>query len=146
MEAKQNDGCISIIVYFLAVLLVGLMLISLNACKSIQYVPVETIKHDSIYLSKLQRDSVYLKEYVNVYQKADTIYINKVLTKYREVLSTDTIYRERRDTIRMPYPVEASLTKWEKRFISIGKISVGVYAVLIMALGVFILLWIWKRK
>lgn len=123
----------SCLVSFYLFIIAIVMIIMLSGCKSVQYVPVETVKHDSIYINKWQRDSIYLQEFVNVYQKADTVYRDKLVVKYKELLRTDTTYVERIDTLNVYYPVEKELTTWQKRFIDIGKGSLCLLAILLLA-------------
>ena len=127
MELEIRDkryGCLSLVMWFLMIFFAGIVLIGLGSCRSVQYVPVETIKHDSIYLSTIQHDSVYLKEYINVYQKADTVYKEKIITKYKEKLLTDTIYINKVDSVYQEriVEVEKKLTSWQSSLMSMGRV------------------------
>ena len=77
------------------------------SCTSTKYVPIESVKHDSVYLNKIVKDSVLIV-------KGDTIteYRYKYIYQYKD--RTDTLYFTKTDTIRVPYPVERPLTRWEK--------------------------------
>lgn len=141
-EETPQDGCLGTMLFAAGFLIMLLMCALLGSCSRVVYVPQESVRHDSIYLTKVQRDSVYLKEFVNVWQKADTVYRDRLITKYRERLNTDTLYVERTDTVRIPVPVERQLGKGERTLISLGKISLGVYAGLILAA---VLYFIWRR-
>lgn len=114
---------------------------SLCGCKSIQYVPVETIKTDSIYISKVLVDSVYTRDSVYLAAKGDTIFKQefKYIYKYKSLV--DTIYSIQVDSIRIPYPVEKQLSRWEKIKLDMGGIAIGGIVVLI-ALIVF---KFWKK-
>ena len=116
------------------IIVCAFLLLMLSGCRSIQYVPVETIKHDSIYLSTVQHDSVYLKEYINVYQKADTVYKERIITKYKEKLLTDTIYINKVDSVYQEriVEVEKKLSSWQKSMMGLGRIFLGM---IILALG-----------
>jgi hypothetical protein len=127
----------------MAVLLLLFLLICCTGCTHRVYVPVETVKYDSIYLSKIQKDSIYLKEYVNVYQKADTVYKETIVTKYKEKLTTDTLYINKVDTIRTVVEVEKPLTKSQRTLMNFGWGFIGMWA-LVLLLIVFRL--IYKRK
>ena len=129
--------------WVMAILAALVLLICCSGCRSVQYVPIETVKHDSIYLSKLQRDSIYLKEYVNVYQKADTVYKERIITKYKERLSTDTLYIERTDTIRQVIEVEKPLTRNQRTMINLGWCFVGSWSLAILLIAAYL---IFKRK
>lgn len=61
------------------------------SCKSIQYVPVETVKTEYINNSDtlIFRDSVYIEHF----QKADTVFLREYKYKYIYSNSTDTIIK-----------------------------------------------------
>lgn len=93
------------IVMFVALLLAG--------C-STKYVPVETVRVDSVFLAKLQKDSIFIKDSVYIKEKGDTVFKEKHKLVYEYVLKTDTLYIERRDSIPVPYPVEKKITRWQQ--------------------------------
>lgn len=86
----------------------------LYSCKSIQYVPVETMKRDTTYLSQTKIDSIYHRDSIYVEHKGDTVYLSKYKYLYKYIEKHDTLWREKVDTIQVAYPVEAQLTKWQK--------------------------------
>ena len=47
----------------------------LCGCKQVQYVPVETVRLDSIYLTQTLRDSIVRYDSVYVRDKGDTLYV-----------------------------------------------------------------------
>lgn len=104
----------------------------LSGCTTTKYIPVETIKTDTVYQAKIKRDSVYLHDsvYVKEWQKGDTIFRDRDRwhTKYVEKEVHDTLYQSRVDSIAVPYPVEKELTWWQAK-----KIEFGELAMLIMA-------------
>lgn len=83
------------------------------SCLSVKYVPVETVKTDSIYINKILRDSVYQRDSIYIHDKGDTIFVEKYQYLYVDKLIQDTLYISRADSIQIPYPVEKALTKWE---------------------------------
>lgn len=93
----------------------------LYSCKSIQYVPVETMKRDTTYLSQTKIDSIYHRDSIYVERKGDTVYLSKYKYLYKYIEKHDTLWREKVDTIQVAYPVEAQLTKWQKIKINIGE-------------------------
>ena len=117
------------------VLYLFVLLLTMAACKSVKYVPVETVKTDSIYLSKLIRDSIYVHDSIYVKEKNDTVFQYRYKYIYKDVAVHDTAYIERTDTISVPYPIEAQLTKWEKFKMKTGTIT--IIAVIIIILIVF---------
>lgn len=122
------------LVYILIILLTS----AICSCRSVQYVPVESVKIDSVYLSKVMRDSVYIKDSVLIV-KGDTIreYRYKYIYKYKDKI--DTVYSEKVDSIRVPYPVEAQLTKWQKfKQIGGGFAIASIIIIILIVVGWFI--------
>lgn len=126
-----------IFIYFLAMLI--LLAMAVTSCRSVRYVPVETVKHDSVYFNKVVRDSVFVKDSVLVV-KGDTVteYRWKYVFKYKN--RTDTLYVSRTDTIRVPYPVEAKLTKWQQFKMEAGGYAIALAVILVIAVaGYFVM-------
>ena len=135
------------ILFFLVVMMAAASCMTLTGCTSVRYVPVESVTHDSIYISRVERDSIHVHDsiYMEVMSKADTVYQTKYVQKvvYRDALRTDTMIVERVDTIRMPYPVERQLSQWEKIKLDLGGICIG--GLIIFALSE-VAVWILRRK
>lgn len=45
----------------------------LTSCRSIQYVPVETVHTDTLYQKVVQRDSIHIHDSVTIREKGDTV-------------------------------------------------------------------------
>lgn len=103
-----------------------------------KYVPVETVKHDSIYINKVQVDSVYHRDSIYVVDKGDTVFLYKDRYIYKYKDRTDTLYVTKTDSIQVPYPVEKELTKWQKIKLELGgwTIVIIITAILIIVFGV----------
>ena len=105
---------------------VAVLALMMCGCKSVEYVPVveKEVHHDSIYFTKVQRDSVWLHDSISVKEKGDTIRIEKWHTKYIEREVHDTIYQAKRDSIPVPYEVikevPAKLSKPQKGLMTLG--------------------------
>lgn len=126
-----------IFLYFMAMLV--LLAIAVTSCRSVRYIPVETVKHDSVYVGKVVRDSVFVKDSVLVF-KGDTVteYRWKYVFKYKD--RTDTLYVSRTDTIRVPYPVEAKLTKWQQFKMEAGGYAIALAVILVITVaGYFVM-------
>lgn len=117
----------------------------LTACKTRErVVTIETTRTDTTYITKHQRDSIWLHDsvYITEHQRGDTIYIerNKWKTKYIERIVRDTLYISARDTIPVPYPVEvevpAQLNRAQRLLIGMGRLAV----VCIIFAGIFFFL------
>ena len=105
---------------------VAVLAMMMCSCKSVEYVPVveKEVHHDSIYFTKVQRDSVWLHDSISVKEKGDTIRIEKWHTKYIEREVHDTLYQAKRDSIPVPYEVikevPAELSKTQKGLMTLG--------------------------
>lgn len=106
----QPRGCAASAAIFLLILA-----IFATSCKHIEYITVPELHTDTLYVSKTQHDSVYVKDsiYVHEWAKGDTVYVEKMQwqTRWRERVRTDTVYKSHTDSIRVPYPVEVVKTK-----------------------------------
>jgi len=115
----------------------------LTSCRSVKYVPVESVRTETKYIDKLvqKHDSIYLHDSIYSYIKGDTVFWNKYRTKYvnKYIFGTDSIYLNKTDSIHVPYPVEKQLTKWQKVEINTGKITIIALIVLVISSGVYIL-------
>lgn len=140
---EKEDLIMSIISWMLGILVLGIVLMSLGSCRSVRYVPVETVKYDSIYITQHQKDSIYIHDSIYQKEKGDTLIIEKWHTKYIEKQVRDTLIQIERDTIPQPYPYEvevpAQLSWWQKTRIHIGEVT--LIALLALA-GYFV----WRRK
>jgi hypothetical protein len=104
----------------------------LYSCKSIQYVPVETIKRDTTYISQIKIDSIYHRDSIYVEHKGDTVYLSKYKYLYKYIEKHDNLWREKTDTIQVVYPVEAQLTKWQKIKINMGEYLIAAIVLIVI--------------
>lgn len=118
------------------------MLFVICSCRTVKYVPVETIKIDTTYINKLQRDSIYMLDSVYVKEKGDTVLIEKYKYLYRDKLVRDTLYMAKTDSIQVPYPVEKELTWWLKIKIAI----IDFVMVVCILVIIFFVLRLFKKK
>lgn len=116
------------IIYILTILLAS----AICSCRSVEYVPRETIKHDTTYINKLIKDSIYLKDSVYIHSKNDTVFVEKYKYQYIDKVVRDTSYVVKFDTISVPYPVEKRLTRWQQLKLDIGGISIGIIIITIL--------------
>lgn len=125
-------------------LLACVVLTLLFGCRATRYVPVPSASVDSVYVDRWLRDSVYLHDsvFVNQYSKGDTVFVDKVVTKYqyKNRWRYDTISIMRADTVRVPYPVEKDLGWWEKTKIYSFPLLVAIVVVL-----TFVVVWLAKK-
>lgn len=77
----------------------------LSSCTTTRVVTVEKVKTDTTYITKHQRDSIWLHDSIHVTERGDTIRIERWHTKYVEREVHDTLYRAKTDSIPVPYEV-----------------------------------------
>ncbi|SEA78988.1 hypothetical protein SAMN04487851_11431 [Prevotella sp. tc2-28] len=143
-DGYYNNGCSGPMIAMMI-----LLLFLLCGCKSVQYIPVETVKTE--YVTKtdtfIQKDSVLVKDSVFIHSKGDTVWYEKWHTKYidrwKERVVVDSFIKT--DSIRTPYPVERNLNKWEQFCLDFGKVTTGVTIAVIIAAIVMMIRWI-RRK
>lgn len=154
METTNNNFKNDLL-FLLAVVATVILMGLLTSCRT-KYVTVPEVHTE--YLSRtdtvqlIRTDSVLLHDSVWVSQvvRGDTVYLTKEVYKYgtrwRDRITykthTDTLLRV--DSVSVPYPIKAELTKSQQRYITIGKWACGV------GVGVVIILltsaiW-WYRK
>ena len=125
---KRNNFCLVILV---AVLLVG--------CKTKErVVTVEKVRNDTTYITKHQRDSVWLHDSIHVTEKGDTIRIERWHTKYVEKVTHDTLYQHKTDSVPVPYPVEKlverELSWWQQTRIHLGEALLALAGIAVVVL------------
>ena len=92
----------------------AVLLLTVTGCRTKRYVPMETVRTDTAYVSKEKWDSIYVLDRIFVHEKGETLLIEKTKYKYIERVLHDTLYKVRTDSIAVPYSVEKSLT-WSQR-------------------------------
>ena len=100
----------------------------LSACKTKyvsvpEYHEVTKVRVDSI----VKFDSIYQHDSIFTQLKGDTFYITKYkekeVFKYLDRVHTDTLICT--DSIRVPYPVEKKLSKWQQFKLDIGNFMIA---------------------
>lgn len=115
----------------------------LSGCGSIKYVPVESVKTDSIYITLNRRDSIYMRDSVYVREKGDTVYQYKYKYLYVDRAVHDTLYINKVDSVQVPYPVERKLTRWQRLRQTAGSVALVILTAGIVGGGGYLLM---KRK
>ena len=112
---------------------------ALFSCRTVEYVPVETVKTEIVKELEVQRDSIYVLDSVLVRSKADTVFVERWRVEFREALRVDTLHIVERDSINHIIEVEKPLTKLQELKMDIGN---GV----LWAVPIIVLLYIVYRK
>lgn len=125
-------------------------MVLLTGCKTIEYVPVETVRTDTVKIAHIVTDSVFVEKHDSVvsYVKGDTVTIEKWhwRDRWRDKVSHDTIYKSRVDTVTVVKPVgEATekLTKWQRTRIKIANWLLWAVGALVVAI---VVRFIWRLK
>lgn len=125
-----------------AIVVAWIMIIAMCCSCSTQYVPVETVRYDSVFLARIQKDSIFVQDSVFIKEKGDTVFVDKFKYIYRHIIKIDTVYVEHRDSIQVPYPVEKKLTRWQQLKINAG----GYFLAVLMLIGLgYIIRWIIRK-
>ena len=90
-----------------------LLMLILCGCRT-EYVPIESVRYDSLMITKLMSDSEYVRDSVYLKVKGDTIFKNKDRYVYVYKNLVDTFYMEKIREKEVPVPVERKLTWWER--------------------------------
>ena len=128
----KNSFIISLLVFILYMM---------ASCRT-EYIPIESVRYDSVFFAKMIKDTTFVKDSVFVRQKGDTVFKDKFLVIYKKVLLRDTMLTIRKDSIPVPFPVERKLTRWEQ-----VKVDFGGYVIITMLLWIpfYILRWIIRK-
>lgn len=145
-DEKDFNRALGKVIKWLVVWMVILFVLALLAsCRQVEYVTVEKVRTDTTYITKWQKDSVWLHDSIYVTEKGDTVRIERWHTQWRDRLRVDTIYQATHDTIPQPYPIETvklvekDLNWWQRLRLWIGNIGllgilgvIGYYGVRIL--------------
>lgn len=136
---KAYKGCFWSLVLSIVTFVIVSAVLLLTSCTTTKVVEVERVRTDTTYITKWQRDSVWLHDSIRVREKGDSVWVERWHTQWRDRLRVDTVYRATHDTIPAPYPeteyVEKELSWWQKLRLWLGNIvlltllAVAVYYV-----------------
>ncbi len=116
-----------------------IMLLTLATCFiscRTQYIPVESVRIEYKTRDSIRYDSIYQRDSIYTLVKGDTVYQYryKYLYRYLTTNRTDTILKN--DSIRVPYPVEKKLNRWQSLKMELGGWAFGiVIAFLLVIIG-----------
>ncbi len=120
-----------------------LFLLLLCGCIT-EYIPIESVRCDSVMIEKLMRDSVFVRDSVYIKEKGDTVYKNRDRYVYvlKEVVDTLFVYRDRE--VDVPVPVERKLNWWERVKLEYAEWIIGVLVTI--ALVYALRQWLARRR
>ena len=103
MKLTENPAKNRLLARLIAFILFLFLLLLLSSCKTTSnttaIVPVHSATHDTIFLSKVKYDSIYIDRWQRIERKADTVFYDRVKIEFRYRLLRDTVYKTRTDTI-----------------------------------------------
>lgn len=113
----------------LQIALIIVLTSTICSCTRKIYVPVESVRTE--YRDKIQRDSVYILDSVQIRTLNDTVFLTKYRTEFKYRNVRDSIYLN--DTIKIPFEVE-KIVKVEKALSFYQSICVKGFSFLVAAL------------
>lgn len=132
--------------YFLFIVIAIPVLMVLHGCRSVvQYVPIETVRTDTVYLSRNSTISVVIKDSLVIDRTRDTVKVVQNRYVGEHIIRCDTVYVSRTDSIQIPYPVEKKLGRWEQTKVYYGGYAMAITAVAIFVFVGWMLYKIWRR-
>lgn len=101
----------------------------LARCSLVRYVPVESVRTDSVFIYRNVTSALTIKDSVYIDKTRDTVRV--VIYKYvgERYSKTDTVYINKTDSVAVPYPVERELGKLEQVKMDYGGKAIGLLAV-----------------
>ena len=140
MKLTENPAKNRLLARLIAFILF-LFLLLLSSCKTTSnttaIVPVHSATHDTILLSKVKYDSIYIDRWQRIERKADTVFYDRVKTEFRYRLLRDTVYKTRTDTI--PVVKQVPVVKKERytppftKFLAcLGIIALGASVIVLL--------------
>lgn len=119
--------------------LLMLFVLTLFVNCSTRFVPVETVRIDSVRVVDVRRDSVHVLDSVVIAGKNDTVYVTRWRVEYREALRVDTCIRVLNDTTFVTKEVERELT-------AVQELALNIAHGVLWAVPVLVALYILYRK
>lgn len=130
--------------FFNALMLVAILFTS---CASPKVVTVERTVHDTLHITKQQRDSIFLHDsiYVRERSSGDTVFveIDRWHTQFRDRWLHDSIYSVRVDSVPVPYPVEKQVPAWLSRW---QQMQLWLGRLMLVALAVCAAVWLIRKR
>ena len=144
-QNKEGMSITSILAGIILGLIACALITLFSSCTTTKYVPVIEHHTDTLIQTKVQKDSVFMHDSVEVRIAGDTVTIDRWHTKYISKEVHDTIYQSKTDSVPAPYPVEvikevpAELTMWQRL-----KMKVGGAAIILLLIAFAI--WVWRTR
>lgn len=139
------------------IIIIAAIFFLLCGCKT-GYIPVPEYHYrDSVRVIH-QRDSIFreirthVRDSMSMEQHGDTTIIRNYHYEstfdYNSMLKQilDSLATNKKDSIRVPYPVEKQLTKWQEIKMDVGSIGIGVGITVAILAVIYLIIWLIKKK
>ena len=129
--------CVITLLIILMIALMGMM-----SCSSQRNVEqVKEMHTDTVYVTSLQYDSIYIYNDKMLDRTKDTVYLRELSTEYRYKLLRDTLRIIETDTIYIPYGVKVADNGKDKSFLSrFSELAKAAFLVVTAALALWVAL------
>lgn len=125
-----------------------LLCVLLAGCKTKErIVTIETVRTDTTYITRHERDSIHVHDSIHVRERGDTVLIDRWHTQWRDRWRYDTIYIARHDTVQRPYPViqevPAQLSWWQQTRLHLANVLLWLIGLCCL---IYIIRWLIHKK
>ena len=133
----SNSFCVITLLIILMIALMGLM-----SCSTHRVVEqVKEMHTDTVYVTSLQYDSIYIYNDKTLDRTKDTVYLRELSTEYRYKLLRDTLRIIESDTIYIPYGVKVADNGKDKSFLPrFSELAKAAFLVVTAALALWVAL------
>ena len=133
----SNSFCVITLLIILMIALMGLM-----SCSTHRVVEqVKEMHTDTVYVTSLQYDSIYIYNDKTLDRTKDTVYLRELSTEYRYKLLRDTLRIIESDTIYIPYGVKVADNGKDKSFLPrFSELAKSAFLVVTAALALWVAL------
>lgn len=125
-DPVRRIGCMAFVLYCAIAVCILLMVTgALCGCTRTVYTPVESVRTEyrDRDIERVVTDTIHDERFVFV--KGDTVIDWRDRWHHSTEYIHDTCYAERIDSIKVPYPVERKLTRWEQTKMDFGGFALG---------------------
>ena len=133
----SNSFCVITLLIILMIALMGLM-----SCSTHRVVEqVKEMHTDTVYVTSLQYDSIYIYNDKTLDRTKDTVYLRELSTEYRYKLLRDTLRIIETDTMYIPYGVKVADNGKDKSFLPrFSELAKAAFLVVTAALALWVAL------
>ena len=133
----ESETVFSKLLFLFFLVLLLLLLSSCGTASTSAIVPVHSATHDTLWLSKVKYDSIYIDRWQRIERKADTVFYDRVKTEFHYRLLRDTVYKTRTDTVPVVKQVpvirkERYTPPFTKFLACLGIIALGAISIFIL--------------